>query len=260
MLDAQRGEILADQCHHHLDGFGAHDRQPLRFRRAAQRISVLRGERSADRLEVVARIKPFRDHADGLAQRLAVAQIGRAREHVDLGAGVVDVILARDGKAGEREQVRQSIAKHGPAAMADMQRSGRIGRNVLDVDRRTRPDIARTVADPEPHRAAQRLDPGSGLERQIDKTRPGHLDLVDEFVGAQSFGNPFGKLARLFAGFLGEHHGGVGRHIAVRGFARRLDGHPRLIDASRQVAGRDQGHIGATHAVENFSEDVLCGH
>ena len=34
------------------------------------------------------------------AQRLAVAQKGRAREHVDLRAGIVDVVFARHVIAG----------------------------------------------------------------------------------------------------------------------------------------------------------------
>ena len=67
-------------------------------------------------------------------ERLAVAQEGRAGEHVDLRAGVVDVVLARHLVAGEGEERGERIAEHGAAAVADMHRPGRVGRHVLDVD------------------------------------------------------------------------------------------------------------------------------
>ena len=95
---------------------------------------VLGGERFADRLQIIAGIKPIRNRADVFAERLAVAQEGRAREHIDLRAGVVDVVLARDVEAGEVEQVGQRVAEHRAAAMADMHRPGRIGGDVFDID------------------------------------------------------------------------------------------------------------------------------
>ena len=84
-------------------------------------------QRLADRLQIVAGIEPLRDRADVLTERFQVAQIGRAREHVDLGAGVVDVVFAGDIAARELQQAAQRIAEHGAAAMADMHRPGRIG-------------------------------------------------------------------------------------------------------------------------------------
>ena len=79
---------------------------------------MLAGEPLADGLQIIARIEAFWDR-NCLAERLAVAQIGRAREHFDLGAGVVDVIFARDLEAGEVEQVRQRVTEHRAAAVAD---------------------------------------------------------------------------------------------------------------------------------------------
>ena len=125
----------------------------LRARAAAIRASglpfsaraVFGGERLADRLEIVAGIKPFRDRADVFAERLAVAQEGRAREHVDLRAGIVDVVFARDLVAGEGEQVGERVAEHRAAAMADMHRPGRVGRDIFDIDRLALPDIAAPI-------------------------------------------------------------------------------------------------------------------
>ena len=254
------GEIGADRRHHHLDRLCAHDRQPLAFGLLGQRVAILRSKRRADRLEVVARIKSLGNGADVLAERFAVAQIGGARERIDLRAGIVDVIFARHFEAGEREQVRQRVAEYGTAAMADMHRPGRIRRNIFDVDGHAAADIAGAVARTQPHGVAQRIDPGRGLKRQIDESRAGHVDAADKIVGAKLFRDFFGEIARLFAGILGEHHGGVGRHVAVRRIARRLDRDARLIDAGRQKARRNKGVVGAPHAVENFGKNVLCGH
>ena len=94
VLDVERGEIALDHRHHHRDRLGAHGRQPFGFRHRQQLVAMLSGQRLPDRLQIIAGIKPFRNLADVLAERLAVAQERRAREHVDLGAGIVDVIFA----------------------------------------------------------------------------------------------------------------------------------------------------------------------
>ena len=130
------GQVFLDQLHHRRDREVADRRQPFVLGVAEPLAAVARGQRRADRLQVLAGIQPFGDRGDGLAQRLAVAQVDRAGELVDLGAGVVDVVLARDGEAGLLEQRRQRVADHGAAAMADMHRPGRVGRDVLDIDRR----------------------------------------------------------------------------------------------------------------------------
>ena len=125
--------------------------------------------------------------------------------------------------------------------MADMHRPGRIGRDVFDVDRRCR-GRCRSRRSRAPSRTALRSASiqAAGLEREIDESRAGDVDLGDQLVGAKLFGDRFGEFARLLAGILGQHHGGVGRHVAMRRIARRLDRDARLIDAGRQYARGDQ--------------------
>ncbi len=94
------------------------------------------GQRLADRLEVIAGIKPLRDIADAFAEGLPVTQEGRAREDIDLRARVVDVILPRDGVAGKGQQVRQRIAKDCPSPVAHMHGAGGVRRDIFDVDLR----------------------------------------------------------------------------------------------------------------------------
>ena len=76
----------------------------------------------------------MRDFADLFTERLAIAQIGGAREHIDLRAGIVDVILARNIVAGKRKQIGKRIAEHGSATVTDMHRSGGIDGDIFDVD------------------------------------------------------------------------------------------------------------------------------
>ena len=133
VLHIERSQILTDHRHHHRDGLGAHQRKPLVFRHLIERAPVLGGERLADGFEIIARIESVGDR-DRFAKRLAIAQEGRTREHVDLRACVVDVVLARHVMAGEGQQVGERIAEHRAAAMPDMHRAGRVGRDVFDID------------------------------------------------------------------------------------------------------------------------------
>ena len=95
---------------------------------------MLLDQQPADGLQIVAGIEAFGNLADVLAKRLAIAEVGGAGERIDLGAGVIDIIFARDVEAGEGEQTGERIAEHRAAAMADMHRTGRIGRDIFDVD------------------------------------------------------------------------------------------------------------------------------
>ena len=133
---AERGEIGADQRHHLRRRRSRAPAPAILPRSRRARRAVARGERRAGLLEIVAGIEPSGIAPIGLAQRLAIAQMERARERIDLGAGVVDVVFAVDGEPGLGQQRRQRVADHGAAAVADMQRPGRIGRDIFDIDPR----------------------------------------------------------------------------------------------------------------------------
>ena len=92
------------------------------------------------------------------------------------------------------------------------------------------------------------------------KSRACYIDTGNERVGAQLLGDFFRKLARLLAGILGEHHGRIGRHITVRGIARRLGGDARLIDPGRQLARGNKRVVSAMHAGKDFGENILYSH
>ncbi len=134
MPDAEPGQIVADHRHHRFDGDSLDRRQPARLRPVAQARPVALDQRRAGRLQIVAWIEPGRDLADCFAERLAIAQMSRAGEHVDLGAGIVDVVFAADVEAGLDQQIGQHVAEHGAAGVADMHRPGRVGRDIFDID------------------------------------------------------------------------------------------------------------------------------
>ena len=57
----------------------------------------------ADRDQIVARIKTFGNLADGLTECFPISQVHGPREDIDLPAGIVDIIFARDGIARKFE-------------------------------------------------------------------------------------------------------------------------------------------------------------
>ena len=144
--------------------------------------------------------------------------------------------------------------------MADMHRAGRVGGHVFDVDLRTFADGAAAILRPRAQDGAQLIDPGRGLEREIDEARACYVDLLDQVIGTQASADRVGKLARLLAGILGQHHGGIGGHVAMRSVTRRLDHDARLVDAGRQDASRGERAVGGAHLVEDGGEDVLFRH
>src|SRR6185437_7254978 len=120
-------------------------RQPLNLFHRAQPGAVLRSKLSTNRLEIIARIKTFRDRSDVFAERLAITEESGACEHINLCARIVHVILAGDAVAGKAQQVRERITENRTTTMADMHGPCRIGGNVLDVDFLAFADVAPAI-------------------------------------------------------------------------------------------------------------------
>ena len=65
------------------------------------------------------------------------------------------------------------------------------------------------------------------------------------------------SVARLHAGVLGKHHGGIGGKIAMSGVARRLDDDPRQRSGvSREHARRRKGFHGGADVPGKGGKDV----
>ena len=122
-MHAEQSEIVPDQVEHGCDRPALEQVEPLAFRRARISVAELAGELCADRLQIVARVEALGDLADVFAKRFAVAEVDRARERIDLRAGVIDIIFLGDAEARGLEQPREAVADHGAAAMAHVQRA-----------------------------------------------------------------------------------------------------------------------------------------
>ena len=77
---------------------------------------------------------PVLGELGGTSAQGAVPREERPPEVVHLVADVVDVILADDLVAGELQDPREGVPYGGAAAVADVKRSGRVGRHELEVD------------------------------------------------------------------------------------------------------------------------------
>ena len=123
------------------------------------------------------------------------------------------------------------IAQRRAAAVPDVKRAGGIGGDELDVDpvaaadrrcdRRRRPGREWSRASAESSSAASQklMKPGPGdLHLRDDRAR--ELDLLD---------HPAGEIARFLLELLGEHHGEIGRQVAVTLVPRPLQHEARPV-------------------------------
>ena len=135
MDDAERGKIFTDERHHGRDAEFAEFRKPGLFPRLEPALAIAVGNRFADIPEIIPRIEPVRYRADILAQRLAVPQKRRLCQHIDLCAGIVDIIFPRHIETGLGEEPGEGIADDRAPPMAHMHGAGRVGRDIFHIYR-----------------------------------------------------------------------------------------------------------------------------
>ena len=151
--------------------------QPFAFAASDKCVAMVSRQLLPDRDQIVARIKPFGNIANVLAQRLAITQMHRPGEDIDLPASIIDIIFADDLMPGKFEQAGQRIANHSAPAMAHMHRPGGIGGDIFDIDRLARAQIGTAII----RRLASQSPPipssqTACIQPQIDKARPGNLN------------------------------------------------------------------------------------
>ena len=161
----------------------------------------------------------------------------RAREHVDLPAGIVDVIFAHDPVPRPFEQTAQRIAHHRAAAVAHVHRTGRIGGHIFDINRLPVTQRGTAIVVAQLGDRQQLAAPGVGRKAQVDEAGSGNIGSVDVGFALQMLDDLLRQRARIGLGRLGQHHRGIRRQVPVRGIARRLD---------RDIAA---GRIGRQHAL-----------
>ncbi len=220
MMNAEQREIGLDQLDHRRDRLRLERLQPLALGRVDVGVAIFRRQRLPHGHQIIARIQPFRDVADLLAQRLAIAKMRRSRQGLDLAPGIVDIIFASDDEPGRFEQGSQRIADHRASAMTHVHRPGRVGRDIFDIDPFARTNARPAVSRPVRHDRPQLIAPRDFIEPHIDEPRPGNLDPRDPRQCLQLGRDQRGERARIGRGGLGQHHCRIGRKIAMRRIAR----------------------------------------
>jgi len=142
---------------------------------------------------------------------------------VDLGAGVVEVVLAGDLRAARGQHPAQRVADRGPPGAAQVQRAGRVGGDELEVHVAPGQLVAGAVARARGEDLPDDRALGVGGQAQVDEPGPGDLGAGDAVAGGQLLGQPGRELARVHAGLLGGPQRDVGRVVAVVGVAGTLD-------------------------------------
>ena len=246
MVDTEQAEIVADEVEHRLDRSRRGTAAAIRLR-ARRRIGRhIRPRAGPDGHQIFAGYKPS-GISPILPERLAVPEVHRAGERIDLRAGVVDIIFLGDAKPGRFEQPGEAVADHGAAAMAHVHRPGRVGRHIFDIDPLVAADRRQAIVVALAQDRPEFVAPGIGGQPEIDESRPGDLDRGHRRERFQLGLDRFGERARVGSGGLGKHHRGVGREVAVRRIARRLDRHAAAIQA---VGQRAVGNELIEHSVE----------
>ncbi|MDQ1137481.1 hypothetical protein QE410_002280 [Microbacterium sp. SORGH_AS 1204] len=155
-----------------------------------------------------------------------------AGEAIDLGAVVVEVILAGDLGALRRQDAREGIAEGGPAGAAEVDRTGRVRADEFEVDNLVGAGVvgaerAALLDDRLGESACRR-----GIQADVDEARACDLDARDAVDGFEARGDLGGELARVGPDDLRQLQRGVGRPVAVVAVLRPLE---------RQVGGREPG-------------------
>ena len=126
-VGAEVVQRLLDVGEHQVDADGA-ERLAHLVVGLAQHVGLLGEHLRGDVGDVVARVAVL---GRGLALGGGDQRVGEA---VDLGAVVVEVVLADDTGALGGQQPAQRVADGGPAGAADVDRAGRVGGDELEVD------------------------------------------------------------------------------------------------------------------------------
>ena len=120
--------------------------------------------------------------------------------------------------------------------MAHVEGPGRVGRHIFDVDALVVADAAEAVLLAFANDRLEFVAPGIGLQPEVDEAGPGNLDPGHCRQGLELLPDSIRECQRIGARRLGQDHRRVGRKVAMRGIARRLDCHALPVEASGKRA------------------------
>ena len=109
--------------------------------------------------------------------------------------------------------------------MAHMQRPGWVGRDIFHVDLLPLPHGRAAIVSAHLQHARQNTLPDRCRQTKVQEPGPRNLGAGDPVIGGQLGRQSIRNVARLHLGRLCQYHRRIGRHIAMRGIARRFDRH-----------------------------------
>ena len=219
-VGAEVVQRLLDVGEHQVDADGA-ERLAHLVVGQAQRVGFLGEHLGGDLFDVVARVAVVRR---GFALGGGDQGVG---EPVDLGAVVVEVVLAHDMGALGGQQPAERVADGGPAGAADVDGPGRVGGDELQVDVLALERLGVAVVGAGGEDVVDDDALGGGLDAQVDEAGTCDVGGGDAVLLGQRVGQPAGQLTRVGADLLAQLKGQVGGVVAVFGVARALDGDRR---------------------------------
>ena len=147
----------------------------------------------------------------------------RVAEQVHLRPAVVDVELLGDLRPGGLEHPRQRVPDRRPPGVPEVQRPRRVRGDELDVDPLAVEQVRPPVLAPRRHDVRRDLALGSGLDRDVQEPRPGHLDVRDA-LGVLQLGRELGRqVTWVGTCLLGQLQRHVRRVVPVPLLPRPLD-------------------------------------
>ncbi|GMA92145.1 hypothetical protein GCM10025869_26740 [Homoserinibacter gongjuensis] len=184
-----------------------------------------------------------------------------AREAVDLGAVVVEVVLARDEAALRLHEPGQAVADRSPAGAADVDGAGGVRRDELEVDAHALVERAAAVALTELENARGQRARGRRVEADVEEARSGDLGARDAVDLGEGRRERIGEFPRRHAEALAELEGRVGRPVAVVPIAGAFEGDVLGSDGvgicaalggrPAHVVEQDGGEFGGIHEVRS---------
>ena len=181
-------------------------------------------------------------------RRLLAAQARQHRtaEPFHLAPGVVDVVLRGDVRARGAQEADHGVTERGPSGVSDVQRTGGVGRDVLEIHDPAgfarAPSVCRAGID----NGAREFTGARRVEGDVEEAGTGDVDLLDTGNLPQAGGEQVGDHARRHTCPLGDLNGDVRGPVPVIPGAGALDADVRR-DGQRQFAGVDRGLEGSAN-------------
>jgi len=189
--------------------------------RMVQCFAVRAVQAGADVPDVIAPVAVARKR-NLFAAQLQVAQVDTGGEDIHLPPGVINVVFAVYPVAHGLKQIGYRGTVRCTAAVADVQRTGRIGGDEFDLHQFALAEVAAPVALALLQDLGDVFMIGRRAQEEIDEAWAGDFDAGDSIGGRQVCHQRFRQLARFAVRELAQHHGQVAGKVAVTAIAGPL--------------------------------------